>query len=50
MEVKRVYAAEMAVVVADDFVRFQIPALDGLVLTARKEVGMPSGYRQSAYR
>lgn len=48
VQVEGVDAAEMAVVVADDFVGFEIPALDHFVFTAGEEVGMSGGYGQAA--
>lgn len=44
-----VHTAQMAVVVADDLVVLQVPALDGLVLTAGEEVRRPGGDGHSAH-
>jgi len=40
VEGEGVDAAEVAVVVANDFVGFEIPALDHFVLAAGEEIGM----------
>lgn len=45
---QRVHAAQVAVVVADDPVGLEIPALDHLVLAAREQVRVPRGYGKAA--
>ena len=44
-----VHTAQMAVIVADDLVVLQVPALDSLVLTAGEEVRRPGGDGHSAH-
>ena len=44
-----VYTREMAVVVPDDLVGFQVPAFDHFVLAAGEEVGVPRGNGETAH-